>query len=112
MTGVQHRECEEIIDTAKKASLAAGAVSELAVTAVQIKMVMDLAEVFGVPVTKSVAKSLVEYAFSGGWLWEAARWILPPSRIIAAFYSAEKTEDFGWRMARHFEEKAHEGIDD
>lgn len=112
MTGVKHRECEKIIDTAKKASLAAGAVSELAVTAVQIKMVMDLADVFGVPVTKSVAKSLVEYAFSGGFLWEAARWILPPSRIVAAFYSAEKTEDFGWRMARTFEEQAQNEDDD
>lgn len=112
MTGAQQRECAAIIDTAKKAALAAGAVSELAVTAVQIKMVMDLAEVFDVPVTNSIAKSLVEYAFSGGFLWEAARWILPPSRIVAAFYSAEKTEDFGWRMARTFEEKAREEIDD
>ena len=106
MTGAQHRECAAIIDTAYEAAVAAGAVSELAVTAVQIKMVMELAEVFDVPVTKSVAKSLVEYAFSGSFLWEAARWILPPSRIIAALHSAEKTEDFGWRMARTFDEQA------
>ncbi len=106
MTGVEERKCAKIIDKAYKAALAAGAVSELAVTGVQIKMVMDLAEVFGVPMTSAVAKSIVNYAFSGGFLWEAARWILPPSRIIAAFHSADKTEDFGWRMARTFDEQA------
>lgn len=111
MTGSQHRECAAIISTAYKAAVAAGAVSELAVTAVQVKMVMDLAEVFDVPMTGAVAKSIVNYAFSGSFLWEAARWILPPSRIIAAFYSAEKTEDFGWRMARTFEEQARANDD-
>ncbi len=108
MTGIQERECADIIDTAHKAALAAGAISELAVYAVQVKMVMDLAKVFEIPMTKAVAKSIVNYAFSGSFLWEAARWILPPSRIIAAFYSAEKTEDLGWRTVRTFDEQSHE----
>lgn len=103
MTEFQKRRCENIITTASQSALAAGAVSELAVKAVQISMVLELADVFGVSMTKTVAASIVNYSLSGSLMMEAARWLLPPSRIFTAVKSAEQTEDLGWRVAKDFD---------
>lgn len=105
MTDFQKSRCESIISTATHSALAAGAVSEIAVKAVQITMVLELAEVFGVSMTKTVAASIVNYSLSGSFLMEAARWLLPPSRILTAVKAAEQTEDLGRRVAKDFDKK-------
>lgn len=103
MTEFQKSRCENIIATASKSALAAGAVSEIAVKAVQISMVLELADVFNVSISKTVAASIVNYSLSGSFMMEAARWLLPPSRIFTAIKSSEQTEDLGWRVAKDFD---------
>ena len=105
MTDYQKSRCESIISTASHSALAAGAVSEIAVKAVQITMVLELADVFGVSMSKTVAASIVNYSLSGSLMMEAARWLLPPSRIFTAIKAAEQTEDLGWRVAKDFDKK-------
>ena len=105
MTDFQKNRCESIISTAAHSALAAGAVSEIAVKAVQITMVLELAEVFKVSISKTVAASIVNYSLSGSFIMEAARWLLPPSRILTAVKASEQTEDLGWRVAKDFDKK-------
>lgn len=104
MTDEQKNECASIIKTASRAALAAGAVSEIAVKAVQVTMIINLAGIFDVPVTKAIASGMVNSFFSGSFVWEAARWIFPASRVLTAIHAADKTEDFGWRVAKDFDE--------
>ncbi len=103
MTDFQKSRCESIISTASHSALAAGAVSEIAVKAVQIKMVWELANVFEVSISKAVASSIVNSFFAGSFILEAARWLLPPSRILTAIKSADQTEDLGWRVVKDFD---------
>lgn len=105
MTDYQQSRCKSIISNAAHSALAAGAVSEIAVKAVQISMVLELADVFGVSMTKTVAASIVNYSLSGSLMMEAARWLLPPSRIFTAIKSSEQTEDLGWRVVKDFDKK-------
>ena len=105
MTEFQKKRCESIISTASHSALAAGAVSEVAVIAVQVTMVMELAEVFKVPMSRTVAKSIVNYSLSGSFILEAARWIFPPSRILTAVKASEQTEDLGWRTVKDFDNR-------
>ena len=105
MTEFQKIRCESIISNASCSAIAAGAVSEIAVKSVQISMVLELADVFKVSITKMVAASIVNYSLSGSLMMEAARWLLPPSRIFTAIKAAEQTEDLGWRVAKDFDKK-------
>ena len=105
MTDYQQSRCKSIISSAAHSALAAGAVSEIAVKAVQITMVLELADVFGVSMSKTVAASIVNYSLSGSIMMEAARWLLPPSRILTAIKASEQTEDLGWRVAKDFDKK-------
>ena len=102
MTEEQERRCSSIINTACDAALAAGAISEAAVKAVQVVMVLDLSDVFGVSMTKAAATGMLNSLTAGSFVMEAARWLFPPSRIVGAFHAAEKTEDLGWKCARDF----------
>lgn len=107
MTEEQERRCSSIINTACDAALAAGAISEAAVKAVQVVMVLDLADVFGVSMTKAAATGIIKSFFAGSFVMtaavEAARWLFPPSRVVVGpLHAAEKTEDLGWKCARDF----------
>lgn len=105
MTEEQRSRCADIICTASNAAMAAGAVSEVAVKAVQVTMVMDLSDVFGVSMTKAAATGMINSFNAGSLVMEAARWLFPPSRVVGAFHAAEKTEDLGWKCARDFDNK-------
>lgn len=102
MTEEQRSRCADIICTASNAAMAAGAISEVAVKGVQVVMVLDLSDVFGVSMTKA-ATGIVKSLSAGSMIMEAARWLFPPSRVVGAFHAAEKTEDLGWKCARDFD---------
>lgn len=102
MTQEQENLCVDIIKTYSRAALAAGAISELAVNAVQIKMILQLADVFEISMTKAAATGILNSFFAGSFLLEAARWIFPPSRILTAVKAANQTEDLGWKCAKDF----------
>ena len=108
MTEHQRDECATIIRDASNAALVAGAVSEAAVKAVHVTMVMNLAAVFDVSITKAVASGIINRELSGSGLFadavaEGIRWIFPLSRAPLALRAAAKTEDFGWKVARDFD---------
>ena len=107
MTESQRKECEDLIDTAYKSALAAGAISEAAVKGVQVIMVLNLADIFNVSISKTVAIAYVESLFNGETvIMEVARWLIPPSRVLTAIQAAEKTKDFGWRVAKKFDKES------
>ena len=106
MTEYQRDQCATIIKDAADAALVAGAISEAAVKAVQVTMVANLAAVFDVSITKAVASGIVNEGMSGvfvGVVAEGLRWIFPFSRAPLALKAAAATEDFGWKVARDFD---------
>ena len=104
MTESQERECAEIIEFAADAAFAAGAISEVAVTAVKVTMVMNLAAVFDVSISKAVATSIVNNNTGASIISEGLRWLFPPSRVVTAIYSADQMNEFGWAVARDFDD--------
>ena len=72
MTEHQRDECATIIRDASNAALVAGAVSEAAVKAVHVTMVMNLAAVFDVSITKAVASGIINRELSGSGLFADA----------------------------------------
>lgn len=103
MTDEQRHRCNEIIDDAMMMALAAGAVSEIAVKAVQIKMVRDVAKVFDVPYSEAAATGLVNSLFSGNIVFTALKWAFPAARALTALQAADKTSDLGWSVAKDFD---------
>ena len=103
MTEEQRKECAEAIDLASNAALAAGAVSEAAVIAVKVTMVMNLAAVFDVSISEAIATSIVNNNTGASIISEGLRWFFPPSRIVTAIYSADQMNEFGWKVAKDFD---------
>lgn len=106
MTEYQRDRCASIIKNAADAALVAGSIP-IPVPGVdgampfQIKMVMELADVFDVSMSTSRAASIVtNYFTSGSSILGFLARRLP---VIRGFKAAEQTEDFGWKVARDFD---------
>ena len=108
MTEYQRDRCAGI---ASDAALIAGGINPAAAMPVQVNMVMKLADVFDVSISSSRAASIAKsYFTSGSFIFtaiSAASWLFPPAKavttVIDGFKAAEKTEDFGWKIARDFD---------
>ena len=111
MTEYQRDRCATIIKNASDAALVAGGINPAATMPVQANMVMDIASVFNVSISSSTAASIAKSYFTSGSLFftavSAASWLFPPAKLVTTvidgFKAAEKTEDFGWKVARDFD---------
>ena len=68
-----------------------------------ITMVGNLAAVFDVSISKAVATSIANNNTGASIISEGLRWLFPPSRILTAVYSADQMNEFGWKVARDFD---------
>ena len=108
MTEYQRDRCATIIKNASDASLISGGIFPGGAKPFQIKMVLELADVFNVSMSSSMAASIVVDYFTSGstifsFLSSATRLIPGVGQVINGFQAAEKTEDFGWKVARDFD---------
>ena len=115
MNAYQKDKCADIIKKASNSALIGGAVSGFTALPIQTKMVIELADVFGIALSEISASTLVKKYFSSGSIIfsaiSTASWLFPPAKIVAgtidAFKAAEKTEDFGWKMVDVFDNKLY-----
>ena len=112
MTDYQHNQCARIIKDAADAALISGGIFPGGAKPFQVKMVMELADVFDVSMNTSRAASIVKnYFTAGGTVFgvvssiflTATRAIPGAGQVINGFRAAEETEDFGWKVARDFD---------
>ena len=108
MTEHQRERCARIIKNAADAALISGGIFPGGAKPFQVKMVMELADVFGVSMTSSRATSIVVNYFTSGStilsIFSTATRLIPGvGQVVNGFQAAEKTEDFGWKIARDFD---------
>ena len=116
MTIKEKRKCRDIIHNAAASCAGVGFITaqvplsdSLIIMPIQIKMIIDLGNVFNKEITESVAKSLLLSATASvvgrGVASALVGWVPVLGNSINASTAAGVTEAIGWAAAKHFDEE-------